>query len=73
MIPSIIFYRLDLSDGFWEQFSLQNKAIKKQVRLYEIESIDNANIINISVNVSQQKEKYKAEIQHKIHEKYSIF
>ena len=51
MIPSTIFYRLDLSDGFWEQFSLQNKAIKKQVGLYEIESIDNANIINISVNL----------------------
>ena len=32
----------------WEQYSAQNKTIKKQVGLYEIESIDN--IIAISVN-----------------------
>ena len=50
MTASKIFQRLDLSDDFWKQYSVQNKAIKKQVGLYEIESIDNANIITISEN-----------------------
>ena len=50
MIASKIFKRLDLSDDFCNKFNVQNKEIKKQVGLYEIESIDNANIITIAVN-----------------------
>ena len=50
MIASKIFQRLDLSDDFWEQFNVQNMVIIKQNGIYEIESIDNANIITISVN-----------------------
>ena len=49
MIASKILKRLDLSDDFWQQFNVQNKAVKKQVGLYEIESIDNPNVITISV------------------------
>ena len=59
MIASKIFQRLDLSDDFWEQFNVQNKAIKKQVGLFEIESIDNANVITISVNPKECFEKYR--------------
>ena len=47
MIASKIF---QIPDDFWEQYSVQNKAIKKQVGVYEIESIDNVNIMNIPVN-----------------------
>ena len=50
MIASKIFQRLDLSDDFWEQFNVQNMVIIKQIGIYEIESIDNANVITISVN-----------------------
>ena len=49
MIASKIFQRLDLSDYFWKQYSLQNKAIKEQVGLYEIESIDSANKIRKNI------------------------
>ena len=59
IIASKIFQRLHLSDGFWEQFNVQNKAIEKQVGRYKIQSIDNANIITISVNPKEYLEKYR--------------
>ena len=40
MISSKIFSRLDLSDEFWAQFNVQNKKLKKQVGLFEVENID---------------------------------
>ena len=50
MITSKILKRLDVSDNFWHQFNMQNKTVKKQVGLYEVESIDKPNVITISVN-----------------------
>ena len=41
---------LDLSDDFWERFNVQNKKLKKQVGLYEIENIDNVNILTLAIN-----------------------
>ena len=67
MIASKIFQRLDLSDYFWKQYSLQNKAIKEQVGLYEIESIDSANKITISVNPKEYFEKYRDKTVNKKH------
>ena len=67
IIASKIFQRLDLSDDFWEQFNVQNKAIEKQVGLYEIESIDNANVITISVNPKEYFEKYRDKTVNKKH------
>ena len=57
MIASKIFKRLDLSNDFWSEFNVQNKEIKKQLRLYKIESIDNANIITIAGNPHEYFEK----------------
>ena len=57
MIVSKIFKRLDLSDDFWSEFNLQNKEIEKQVGLYEIESMDNANIITIAIDPKEYFEK----------------
>ena len=51
--------RLDLSDDFWERFGAQNKSLKKQVGLYEIENIDNANVLAIAINPKEYFEKYK--------------
>ena len=41
---------LDLSNDFWEQFNVQNKSLKKQVGLYEVENISNTNILTIAIN-----------------------
>ena len=59
MIASKIFQRLDLSDDFWDKFNVQNKDIKKQVILHEIENIDTANVITIAVNPKEYFEKYR--------------
>ena len=55
------------SDDFWEQINVQNKAIKKRVGLYEIESIDNANVITISANLKEYFEKYRDKTVNKKH------
>ena len=47
---------LDFSAGFWEQFDVQNKKLKKQVSLFEFENIDKSNVITIALN---PKEHYK--------------
>ena len=50
MITSKLLERLDLSDDFWAQFNVQNKKLKKQVGLFETESINISNVITISIN-----------------------
>ena len=49
MIESKIFERLDLADDFFFQFNIQNKMLEKQVGLFEIENIDNPNIITYNI------------------------
>ena len=56
---SKVLNRLDLSDGFWKQFNVQNKSFKKQVGLYEVENISNTSILAIVINAKQYFEKYK--------------
>ena len=58
MIKSKIFDRLDLSDDFWDQFGVQNKKLKKQVGLFEIENINEPNIITIALNPKEYYEKF---------------
>ena len=50
MINPKIFERLDLSNEDWSQFNVRDTSTEKQVDLYEIESIDNPNIVTIAVN-----------------------
>ena len=59
LTKSKILERLDLSDGFWERFNVQDKSKKKQVGLYEIENIDNPNLVTIAINPKENFEKYK--------------
>ena len=54
-----ILERLDVSDDFWEKFHVQDKSLKNQVGLYEIEIINNANLITIAINPNEYFEKYK--------------
>ena len=42
--------RLDLSDPLWSQFEIHNENVRKQMGLYEIENISDANICTIAVN-----------------------
>ena len=42
--------RLDLPDDFWERFNAQNKKLNKQVDSYEIENINNANLLTTAIN-----------------------
>ena len=49
LIKSKAFNRIDLSDNFWEQFNVQNKDLKKQVGLYEVENIYNTNILTVAI------------------------
>ena len=59
MIKSKLLERIDLSDEFYEQFGVRNKKLKKQVGLYEVESIDNPTMITIAINPKEYFEQYK--------------
>ena len=59
MITSKILERLDLSGDFWAQFNVQNKKLKKQVGLFETESINIPNIITISINPKEYLEEFE--------------
>ena len=42
--------RLDTSHEFFDKFFCRDESTKKKVGLYEVESIDNANLVTIAVN-----------------------
>ena len=67
MISSKILERLDLSDDFWDQFNVQNKKLKKQVGLFETESINTPNIITISINPEEYYEEFDDQSNNKKH------
>ena len=67
MITSKILERLDLSDDFWAQFNVQNKKLKKQVGLFETESINISNIITISINPKEYLEEFEDQSINKKH------
>ena len=58
LISSKLIDRLDLSDDFWSDFNVQNKKLKKQVGLFEIESINSPNIITIAINPKEYQEEF---------------
>ena len=51
--------RLDVSNNFWKQFNMFNSNTKKQMGLYETESIDNPNICTIAINPKEYFEKFR--------------
>ena len=59
--------RLDLSDPFWSQFEIHNENVRKQIGLYEIENISEANICTIAVNPKECFEKFKNKTLNKKH------
>ena len=67
MITSKILERLDLSDDLWAQFNVQNKKLKKQVGLFETESINISNIITISINPKEYLEEFEDQSINKKH------
>ena len=59
--------RLDASYPFWSQFETHNGNLRKQMRLYEIENISNANICTIAVNRKKYFEKFENRTLNKKH------
>ena len=51
--------RLDTSHEFFDNFFCRNESTKKKVGLYEVESIDNANLVTIAVNPKEYIEIFK--------------
>ena len=51
--------RLDTSHEFFDRFSCRDESIKKKVGLYEVESIDNANLVTIAANPKEYIEIFK--------------
>ena len=47
------------SDKFWQHFKMRDEKLRKQMGLYEIENIDNANICTIDVNLKEYFKKLK--------------
>ena len=68
MINSEILKRLDTSNDFWKKYNVQDKSKKKEMGLFEIENIDNANICTIAVNPKEYFEKFKDKNINKKHE-----
>ena len=50
--------RRNVPNKFWQQFKIRNENVKKQMGLYEIENIDNANICTNAVNPNKYFEKF---------------
>ena len=67
MIQSKIFERLDLSADLWGKFEVQNKKLKKQVGLFEIEKIDKPNVITIALNPKEYYERFHDHSDNKKH------
>ena len=51
--------RLDTSHEFFERFSCRDPTTKKVVGLYEVESIDNPNVVTIAVNPKEYLEVFR--------------
>ena len=60
-------HRIDTSHDCYANFLCQNKKLKKQVGLYEVKSIDNANIITIAVNPKEYFEVFRKKTINKKH------
>ena len=58
MKKSKIAEKLDLSDPFWKDSEMHNPKAKKQMGLYEVESIENPNICTIAINSKEYFEKF---------------
>ena len=51
--------RIATNDPFFKQFDCNNPKLNKQVGLYEVESIDNPNVITIAVNPKEYFEVFR--------------
>ena len=67
MVNSKILERLDLSDDFWAEFDVQDKKLKKQVGLFEVENISLPNIITIAINPKEYREEFENRSNNKKH------
>ena len=67
MLKSEVFDRLDLSAEFSEEFNCRNEDLRKRYGLFEIESIDKANVITITLNPKEYYERFLCHSDNKKH------
>ena len=67
MIASKIFDILVLSAEFYNQFNCHNTLLKRQVGLFEIENIDQPNVITIALNPKEYYERFANHTNNKKH------
>ena len=67
MLKSKIFDRFDLSADYFAQFNCQNQKLRKQDGLFEIENIDEPNIIAIALNLKEYHERFNDHSDNKKH------
>ena len=60
--------RIDTSDIFFEQFDCRNPSLNIQVGLYEVESIDNPNVVTVALNPKEYFEVFRNKNFNKKHE-----
>ena len=58
MLKSKVFDRLNLSAELYDLFNCRNEKLKKNVGLFEVENIDNANMITIALNPKEYYEQF---------------
>ena len=60
-------HRIYTSNEFYADFLCQNESLRKKVGLYEVESVDNGNMITIAVNPKESFEVFKNKTINKKH------
>ena len=60
-------HRIDTNLDFYADFLCQNKKFKKNVGLYEVESIDNANLVTVTVSPKEYFEVFRNKAINKKH------
>ena len=58
LLKSKVFDRFDLSAEFYDQFNCRNEKLRKNVGPFEVENIDNANVITIALNPKEYYERF---------------
>ena len=67
MLKSKVFDRLDLSAEFYNQLNCRNEKLEKHLPLFEVENIDNANVITIALNPKEYYERFVNDSDNKKH------
>ena len=68
-INSDILCRFDTSHKFWEKYSVRNEFLRKKLRYFLIENIDNPWIVTVVVNPKEYFEEFESQVVNKKHKR----